>query len=409
MPLDVLWVLLTILSSLAVVANAVSLAQGLRFGDSVRKALRMAFGAYLPRAAVLVALRGIDENLDDNLRSILSQRYPAYRILAIADEPEEPAFLRLRELALAHPRVPVDEVVADSAGLPGKANALRTGLRHLSAEDEAVVFADADIRPGRDWLRQLMQPLADASVGVATGFRWYAPARPTFWSVVRSEWNAVSANAFFDPELAFAWGGSAAVRTEHLPKLGLETRWQNVLSDDLILTEAVRAAGLRVAFVPSALSATLEGCDRPGCFEWCFRQMAIATLYRPALRRSAAGAFAVFNGAVILGVACVVLAAILSLAFFLPAALFLVTLPATVAKAMVRRNALLAAAPSVRAAYEVPAWKAGLASLLVPWLMAWGLLRTRRPAFLQWKDRMYDVRDPWHVRLQAPEDLRGRR
>src|SRR5207247_1848414 len=158
---------------------------------------------------------------------------------------------------------------------------------------------------------------------------WYVPPRPTFWSLVRTEWNAVSANVLFDPRRAFAWGGSCAVRRDHLPVLRLEDRWREVLSDDLVLSQAVRDAGLKIAYAPAAL------------------------------------------------------------------------VPAVV-KAFVRRRALFSAAPSVATAWKVPPWRVAFAALAVPWVMAWGLVRTRRPTSVRWRGHVYDVRDPQRIRLLDP-------
>ncbi len=407
MIVDVLWIVLAALAILAAMANVASLAQGFSLRGHVRRALRMSFGAYLPRAVVLLPVRGLDEGFDDNLRAILSQAYPAYRLMVLSDHSDDPAVSRIREISRGFPRVPVAYVLSDPEGMGGKVNALRTGLRHVASDDEVVVFADADIRPPPDWLRQLVQPLADVTLGASTGFRWYTPSRPTFWSLVRSEWNAVSANVLFDPARNYTWGGSSAVRTEHLAVLDLDTRWREVLSDDLVLTDAVRKAGLKIAFAPSALVATVDGGGRRACVEWCFRQMTMASLYQRGLRKYAAAAFAVFNGSVILGIPSIILAVLVSWTFVVPAGLFLITLPATVAKASLRRRALFSAAPSVASAWRVPAWRVTIASLAVPWIMAWGLLRTRRITTVVWRGRTYDVRDSHHVRLLASGDPRG--
>lgn len=402
--MSILWAVLTVLAGLAVLANALSLLQGVRLRGQVRRALRMAYGAFQPRAAVLLPVRGVDEGFEENLRAILRQDYPSYRLLVVADDPGDPALDRIRSISRDHPRVPVAVVLSEPFEPGGKANALRTGLRHLAPDDEVVIFADADIRPTRDWLRQLVQPLADVTVGASTGFRWYVPPQPTFWSLVRSEWNAVSANVLFDPARNYVWGGSSAVRAEHLPPFRLEERWRGVLSDDLVLTQAVREAGLRVLYMPSALVATFEGADRMACVEWCMRQMTMAVLYQPGLRRYAATAFAVFDGSIVLGLASVVVAALVDFSFLVPAALFLITIPSTVAKATIRRRAFLSASPAVASAWRGPPGRSALASLAVPWLMAWGLLKTRRPVEVRWRGRVYDVRNPYRVRLVAPSD-----
>jgi len=402
---DILWSLFVALSGLAFLANLASLAQGLRLRGRVRTALRMAFGGYLPRVVVVLPVRGLDAGFDDNLRAILSQAYPSYRLLVVADIPDDPAAVRIRALARGFPRVSVVEVLSDPGGMGGKVNALRTGLRHLSPEDEVVVFADADIRPPKDWLRQLVQPLADVTVGASTGFRWYVPQRPAFWSLLRSEWNAVSANVLFDPARTYTWGGSTAIRKERIAALDLESRWRDVLSDDLVLTEGLRAARLRIAFAPAALVATVEDCGRAAAVEWCLRQMTMASLYQRHLRRYATAAFALFDGSVLLGLVSVALMPLLSWSFAVPAALFLFTWPATIVKASLRRRALFSASPSVAALWRPPAWRVWIATLAVPWLMAWGLLRTRRITTVRWRGRTYDVRDPRRVRLVGTTDV----
>src|SRR5437867_7614145 len=399
MAVDLVWTVLTILAVLSLVPNAASLAQGVRLRGHVGRAMRLAFGAYLPPVVVILPVRGLDEGFDDNVRAILSQAYPRFRVLVVADDPAEPAAARARDLAREFPRIPVTLILSEPATVPGKVNALRSALSHVSSEDEVVVFADSDIRPPTDWLRQLVQPLADSTVGVATGFRWYVPPRPTFWSLVRAEWNAVSANVLFDPRRSFAWGGSCAIRKDLLVPLRLEDRWHDVLSDDLILTPAVREAGLKIAYVPAALVPTFEGADRATCTEWCFRQMTMATLYLPIVRRYATAAFAVFNGSILFGIASLALAVVWGVAYLIPAAIFLAPLPVSIAKAFLRRRALFSAAPTVAAAWNVPAWRTAIAAIAVPWVMTAGLLRTRRPTTIRWRGHTYDVSDPHHVRL----------
>jgi len=396
---DFVWIGLTVLAVLAFLASVASVVQGIRLRGGVRRGVRLALGAFLPSIALILPVRGLDEGFDENARAILSQAYPRYRLLVVADDSSDPAAARIERIARDFPRLPVTKILADPNPLGGKVNALRSALGHLGPEDEVVVFADSDIRPPRDWLQQLVQPLADSTVGVATGFRWYVPPRPTFWSLVRAEWNAVSANVLFDPRRSFAWGGSCAVRTDRLSELRLEERWRGVLSDDLVLTQAVREAGLKIAYVPAALVPTFEGADRVTCTEWCFRQMTMATLYLPIVRRYASAAFAVFNGSILFGFACLALAAVWGVAYLLPAILFLAPLPVSIAKASLRRRALFSAAPTVAAAWNVPAWRTAIAAIAVSWVMAAGLLRTRRPTTVRWRGRTYDVSDPHHVRL----------
>ncbi len=405
--MDWIWALLTVLGGLALLANLVNLRQALLLRRGVRVALRMAFGAYRPPVLVLLPVRGLAEGCEADVRAPLAQTSPRYRLVVIADRADDPGAVRAMRVAAEQRRVPVELQLSDPSDMGGKVNALRTALARRRPADEVVVFADADVRPGPDWLGQLVQPLADVTVGASTGFRWYIPPHPSFWSLVRSEWNAVSANVLFDGRRNYTWGGSSAVRAEHLGQLRLEDRWQEVLSDDLTVTEAVREAGLRIAYVPGALVATMEDADRRTCLEWCLRQMTMATLYLSIVRRYAAAAFAVFDGAVILGLVSLLLAPFLGWVYLLPATLFLLTLPATLAKSSLRRRALFAGAPDVAARWRVSPVRSAAASLAVPWVMLWGLLRTRHPEVVCWRGRVYDVRDPRHVRLMESAPVPG--
>jgi len=399
---DLLWTILLVLAIFALVPNVASLVHGIRLRGHVHRAMRLASGAFLRPAVVILPVRGLDEGFDANLRAILSQSYPTYRLLVVADEPDDPAAIRAKEIGTEFPHLPLRVVVSEASDLVGKVNALRSGLSHLEPRDEVVVFADADIRPGADWLRQLVQPLADPTVGVSTGFRWYIPPGPTFWSLVRAEWNAVSANVLFDPRRSFAWGGSCAIRRDRLPALELVERWRGVLSDDLVLTQAVRETGLTIAYAPAALVPTFEGGTRATCLEWCLRQMTMATLYLPIVRRYAVAAFAVFDGSIVFGLASLAAAFAWGPAYLVPAALFFAPIPSVIAKAFLRRRALFSASPTVAEAWHVPPWRTAVAVLAVPWVMAWGLIRTRRPTVVRWRGRLYNVADPRRVRLIDP-------
>src|SRR5947208_15600885 len=91
MAVDVLWTVLTILALLALVPNAASLAQGIRLRGHIRRAMRLAFGAYLPPVVLVLPVRGLDQGFDDNVRAISSQAYPRFRDLVVAVDPAAPA------------------------------------------------------------------------------------------------------------------------------------------------------------------------------------------------------------------------------------------------------------------------------------------------------------------------------
>jgi cellulose synthase/poly-beta-1,6-N-acetylglucosamine synthase-like glycosyltransferase len=146
-----------------------------------------------------------------------------------------------------------------------------------------LAFADSDGRVGRGWLRALVGPLAEPGVGASTGYRWFLPDPPDFWSLMRGVWDAVVAGTLGPGDCRFAWGGAMAIRKEVFFEVRVPDFWQGALSDDYALSRAVHAAGLRIAWAPGALTPCREHITGGRFFGWIRRQMAITRVYAPRL------------------------------------------------------------------------------------------------------------------------------
>jgi hypothetical protein len=64
-------------------------------------------------------------------------------------------------------------------------------------------------------------------------------------------------------------------------KLCIRDAWARGLSDDLLLTQAVRRAGLKIPFVAACLVPTFEFCTWRQLLEWTNRQTCIARVHLP--------------------------------------------------------------------------------------------------------------------------------
>src|SRR2546428_576531 len=142
--LDVVWIGLTVLAVLAFVASVASLVQGILLRGGVRRGMRLALGAFLPSVALILPVRGLDEGFDENLRALLSQAYPRYRLLVVADDSSDPAAARIETIARDFPRVPVARILSDANPLGGKVNALLSALGQLVPEG----WPDGGVGPG---------------------------------------------------------------------------------------------------------------------------------------------------------------------------------------------------------------------------------------------------------------------
>jgi cellulose synthase/poly-beta-1,6-N-acetylglucosamine synthase-like glycosyltransferase len=165
-----------------------------------------------------------------------------------------------------------------------KVENLREAILHASPDSKVFAFVDSDARPSKDWLRHLVTPLEDESVGVATGYRWFISSRPSFASEMRSAWNASIASALGRaPKNEFCWGGSMAIRRDVFERLNIREKWRGTVSDDFVLARVVKDAGLLIYFVPMALTASIENCTVRDLFEFTTRQMKLTRVYAPKL------------------------------------------------------------------------------------------------------------------------------
>ena len=148
-----------------------SLLGGFRFAAYVRRETSRPLPDYQPFVSVIAPGRGLEPGLAENLRPLLTQDYARYEVLFVFDRADDPAIEVVQRLASA-----AQIVIAGPATDSGqKVHNLRFATTKISADAEVLVFVDTDARPGKDWLKQLVAPLADEELGASTGYRWYIP------------------------------------------------------------------------------------------------------------------------------------------------------------------------------------------------------------------------------------------
>lgn len=230
----------------------------------------------LPRAAVVLSVRGADPRLAAVLEGLLDQEYPDYRVSIVVDSRDDPAWpIVAAAAAQARPgMVAVDVLHARLETCSLKCAALAQAVEALPADVAAVAFVDGDTVPHRSWLGDLVTALDEPGVGAATGNRWYVPREPTFGAIVRHSWNAGAVvQVWFN---GIPWAGSLAVRRETLLATGIVDSWRRSLSVDGTVGRRLKARRLAVRFVPEALMANDEHIARGAFAEWLVRQLVAA-------------------------------------------------------------------------------------------------------------------------------------
>ena len=238
-----------------------------------------------PAVTLIAPCKGIDPGFKENVKAVLNQNYPGrWQVIFVVESADDPAYAALtRMLSESHRSVGSVHIAGLTDKCSQKIHNMISGIEAADPQSEAFAFIDSDVRPGRDWLGFLTQPLTRPESPVSTGYRWYIPVRGGWASATRAIWNAL-VSAAGDPRWrAYAWGGAFAITRRVFEELHISETWSNALSDDLSVSQAVHAAGRKVAFVTQCVVPSHEDCDWPSGFDFMRRQSLVARVYAPLL------------------------------------------------------------------------------------------------------------------------------
>lgn len=354
-------------AALLVLQSALSLRGGVRYLAYVRRETVRDQPDYTPYVSIIAPCRGLDQGLRENLAALFQQDYPAYEIIFVTDREDDPSLAIIEDVRQAfktraqdasaqvltalmatgmttdiETRVTTSVCIAGEATASGqKVHNLRVAVNKTNPRSEAFVFIDSDARPRNDWLRSLVAPLADESVGATTGYRWFIPTRGGFASILRSVWNASIASALGEQgERNFCWGGSTAIRRTTFSRARVPDAWRGAASDDFALTRALHRAQLPIHFVPACLTASHEDCSWRELLEFTTRQLKITRVYAAHLWQIVLISNLLFVLIFFGGFALVIACAALGLSFIAPLALILVIYALGTLKARLRWRAI---------------------------------------------------------------------
>jgi cellulose synthase/poly-beta-1,6-N-acetylglucosamine synthase-like glycosyltransferase len=232
-----------------------------------------------PRAAVILCVRGLDPFLPACLKGLFQQDYPDYDVWIVVDSVRDPAWPVIQKMVqkAGKRNINVMTLTERLSTCTRKLAGILQAASNLDSSHEIVAFLDSDVTPHPSWLRELAAPLKDPRVGVASGNRWYMPARPTVGSLVRYLWNVAAVVQMY--WYAIGWGGSLAIKTKFLRQSDLRQRLANGFSDDTTICQCARAHGYRVAFSPSLVMVNRETCSVGGVFGFLERQLLAVRLH----------------------------------------------------------------------------------------------------------------------------------
>jgi ceramide glucosyltransferase len=186
-------------AAISIWLGLLSLRGGVRFVRYLQAESSRLYPDFTPFVTVFVPLRGVDDGLKENITAVFAQDYPNYEVVLVSDDKNDSAWSVVEE---ARRSFSADAGPTMRAVIAGptidrgqKVHNLSVAITVADPNSEVFVFVDSDARPRPDWLRSLVAPLQNETIGATTGYRWFVPVRGGFAAHLRSVWNAAIASA----------------------------------------------------------------------------------------------------------------------------------------------------------------------------------------------------------------------
>jgi ceramide glucosyltransferase len=200
--------------------------------------------------SILKPLDGLDEGLEQNLRSFFELDYPDFELLFAAREEDDRGLALARSLAREYPRVPASFLATGAPAWPN-AKAWSLALMMRQARHDLLVMSDSDIRVTPGMLLVLDAEFSDPRLGVAT-CPYRAVAGSSFWSQLEAIgmntefWGGALAARLVERGVHFAIGPTVAARRGVVASVGGWDRLSRYVAEDFVLGRRAAEAGYGV-------------------------------------------------------------------------------------------------------------------------------------------------------------------
>ncbi len=162
-----------------------------------------------------------------------------------------------------------------------KVHNLLVATEHVPPHVNILAFADADIRPPRDWLRLLTQQLH--RMVASTGYRRFVPKRPTLANLIVASIDTAVVPIMFPCIHHKVWGGSWAIRRDVFESGQMRDAWRGTLSDDLVASNVLARMKQPLALECACILPSPIDVDMRTMLAWVRRQFIIGRFYSPFL------------------------------------------------------------------------------------------------------------------------------
>jgi ceramide glucosyltransferase len=203
----------------------------------------------LPSITILKPLRGLDDNLFDNLASFCSQDYPEYEILFCLQDFNDPAYKVAKKIQEKYPERDISLIVEKcTVGLNPKVNNLIPAYRN--ARHPYVLISDSNVMVDPSYLREIARHAQDPSVGLVSNLIRGVGARSMGALFENLHLNSfiIGSVSFLDRFLGMPCviGKSMLMRKADLEALGGLTAFKDILAEDFVIGREMHRVGKKV-------------------------------------------------------------------------------------------------------------------------------------------------------------------
>ncbi len=202
-----------------------------------------------PPVSILKPLRGLDDNLFDNLESFCLQDYPEYEIIFALQDHNDPACKVVKKIKDKHPDKNISIIIERcTRGLNPKVNNLIPAYR--AARYDTILISDSNVMAGKEYLKETARHLQDPHVGLVTNL-----IRGVGGRTPGSLFENLHLNSFIMGSVCFldrfmnmscVVGKSMLMRKKDIEALGGFGAFKDVLAEDYIIGREMQKSGKKV-------------------------------------------------------------------------------------------------------------------------------------------------------------------
>jgi ceramide glucosyltransferase len=221
---------------------------------------------FTPPVTVFKPLKGLDEELEENLRSFFRLDYPVFQLLFCVADADDPAIEVVKKLCGEFPDQDAELVIGCPAfGLNPKVESLAAMDRRR--KHDVLLISDSNVRVRPEYLRETVSYIADPGVGLVSNI---------FVGVGECHRGAImenlQLNGYIAAGVALAAfcrvtcvvGKSMLMPVRALESIGGFAAVRNVLAEDQVIGMRVRQAGFSIRLSHHVI----ENVNRSRSFKW---------------------------------------------------------------------------------------------------------------------------------------------